>query len=338
MRIALLCSVLFAAGCHLLMPYSPGSDDGSPREGGVADGACESILADVPPPPPDLDPGCPDIDCNNPMCQAAGYTCIPAAPSGWDGYFELREYPYKTTPPVCGVRYVVGPNEPAQCTTCTCGGGSCKPPQVMCWETDATCNGSNSVDWTSTFANSSCTSHTKNGNAMLSCKVTQETSPDVATCTVTGGTLTQPDPWSTQVDACPQTVGVVGSNGCKAGAVCVKKKAGLCVRKDGAANCTSEWSVKHTVWKNGIDGRGCSVCTCNITGVCAASIFVYSAAGCSTTPLPLNAVCKNLSPFVNWSTKTLLTGTKVNCTPTTVTATPTGVIQKEGETTFCCRS
>jgi len=289
------------------------------------------------------------IDCADPDCLAAGYECVPTAPSAMTGYFRIRTGVFGEDPLPCadgsnaGV-HGVGPL-PTSCTPCTCGpltGAACGYPTLTRWEGAENCVDGTKTDLTSTYGVSGCTKGTgsagKNG-----IELSPATPTSLGSCAPSGGEVQVSKPWAEQLEVC--TEGGVGG-GCGNG-VCVRKPASgydatICYKLGGGGDCGS-WTavVGHVDWK---DERTCTPCSCQVAGLtCTGGSYTFYGnnqtcdSGCNE-PLVVNtfAKCYPLSPgdSTPFSVKaTKATPAGGSCTPAGGIA--SGTIQST-QVTFCC--
>jgi hypothetical protein len=228
-------------------------------------------------------PGSP-VDCTDPVCTKAGYTCTPTVPAGWQGPAVL--YTGTTPPPDCGVFWAQSPiatagigvtAPPATCATCTCGapsGDGCAPTAQVELPDSANCVGGPVFN---PAVSGGCLSLGFTPTLSL------RAGPLLATggsCAAAGGKPTVvPPTFTTQVGLCaPETTG----GGCTAG-VCVPMApsgygAGVCIYQDGDVACpTGPYPTKTLLYTGFDDTRSCSSCACGAPsgGTCPATLNTY---------------------------------------------------------------
>ena len=331
-RLVILAAVLLAsAACGLIASLSDdyrvegratGDGDGAiPKGDAGAEGS-------TPPPPEDCLDGVDDdgdglVDCQDPQCVDAGYTCVDAPPQGWDGVAVNRRDPADpTVAPGCGdagtatIYYEGLAAAPTACAPCACS----KPDGGGCYATfgcygDTTCGGAAKPP-TPVVVGPKCTPQATVGGAN-SCKVVS-TSPDGGACTPEGGALSAPIPWTHRDDLC--ATGVVGGKGCQGTQVCVNRGTSVpqiaCLRARTDLACPAGWNATVSLYpKSGIvDQRSCTPCTCGAP----------AGAGCSGATVTVNS-----KPDCTGSTSSDVTGcSAANAVQVTVQSAAWGAIAK----------
>ncbi len=302
------------------------------------------------------------IDCADPACKSAGYTCEKSPPAGWQAYFRTAGEPFSTTntPPACPdgsppVKYYSDPGT-STCTPCKCGSfvATCPPTRIDCSE-NTDCNGA--TDWSARFQSCSQSGHP----SALSCRLEPPATTGSGSCPASGGQLTQAAAWGRWLYVCgaPNTVG----GGCTPGKSCAAPTTGaysgsICVRKAGEQTCPPGWSTRLVGYTGGTDNRSCSACTCagNASSVtCSTGAYTFydhhtcscaNYVSCGSPKVVDSTNCVDLSglldrsysdPLSDWggsyTNKPVASGTGT-CTPSG--GAPTGSFPKTGAMTYCC--
>ncbi len=301
------------------------------------------------------------VDCGDPACQTAGYTCKKSPPSGWEGYFRTAGDPFDTTntPPSCPdgsppEKYLSNPGSTA-CTPCTCGAltGACSAARIDCSQ-NKDCNGA--TDWSAKFQSCSQVGYPSE----LSCRLEAPAPASGGSCPPSGGELSVKQPWGRWLYACgaPRTTG----GGCVLGQSCAAPGSGaysgsVCIRKAGEQSCPPGWSTRLVGYQDATDTRGCAACTCTPVQsgiVCSPGEYTFydhhvckcgSYPVCQGNKVVNSTSCVDVSNLLDWSltdnkgdwggqyTKApaVVAGT---CTPSG--GQPTGSIQTTGAVTYCC--
>jgi hypothetical protein len=283
------------------------------------------------------------IDCADPVCQGAGYTCTPPAPTGWNGpvaWFTAAG----DTIPSCAAPYVTqgsggheGLNAPAAQCSCGCTG----PSGVQC--------NSVSVNY---YSDTSCGSSSGSAGLPTNFCVSNGSGQSVAgqsTATSYNGTCGSsptktipPTSWTNSDAVCTYNA-PTDTGGCNSGALCMQQPpsgahAKACVWQNGDVACPGAGYATKTTFYGGIDDqRNCSTCTCTASaGKCDAQITVYTQPGCSSGSMlgiSTDGVCHQFSGL------SAIAGS-ISVTPGTCgaggTGGPTGVASATGPVTVCC--
>lgn len=286
------------------------------------------------------------IDCADPDC--ANYECVDGAPTGWSGYFRLRDHdsydPGAAKLDCAGgvppTRFFAEPS-PAECTPCACGGltgGSCGPVPLYCAD-NKDCSGASDVS--GELADGDC--HRVGGGDKGSCYLGTAAVAQPGQCPATGGALKDPQPFKKMVDICGFSL--AAGAGCSS-KVCVPRPAPdyagyVCISQQGEQACPSGWNIQRVVSANGTEQRSCSACTCAPNTTCTGGSYrVYDLSGCGGDNTDLtSASCKDFSgykDFGSWGLK-LRSGATAggSCSPSGGVG--TGQIALTGTQTFCCR-
>ncbi len=359
-RLILAAAILVAAtACGLVAGIgseyrTAGAEGGGaqPRDAGTTD-------ADAPQPPPEdcLD-GIDDdndgyLDCLDPKCIAAGYTCVDAPPQGWDGVTVNRHAPTDTvTPAACGdaavaVVYFEGlAAAPTTCTACACtaaDGGACRAT-VTC-HGDTTCGGGAKPP-TPLQLGPACSPQTTVAGAN-SCKVAG-TSPEGGSCAADGGALAVPVPWTYRDDLCAAARGG-GGKGCTGTQVCVNRGTRApqiaCLRARADLVCPAGWPATVSLYpKSGVvDQRGCGACTCGGVvgaGCSGATVTVNNKPDCTGGSNVSFSGCENSNALqvdiqaAQWGAFAKATWTPGSCPPGG--GQPSGAWNPGSPEAFCC--
>jgi len=308
-------------------------------DGDVPDGECNGGVEDC---SNGVDDNCDGhIDCDDPLCQNAGYTCTPAAPAGWSGPVALYSIAGGTVPS-CGGAYTTlaqsghtGLTAPAATCGCTCSGATGE----LCFAdidyfTDSSCNNYNQSDG---LPANFCV-NVGSGNGSVKGK------PGVAyggTCTPQPTKNVPGESWSNSYATCSYG-GTPGTAGCGATTdLCVQSPGSgawskPCVFQSGDVPCpTGDYGGKYVFYTSTSDSRGCTNCTCNYNpGSCTANITVYTGSQCSGSTLAISTD-NQCHTFAGYSSEA---GTLTN-TPGTCPANPVsaqGTDTPAGPVTVCC--
>ncbi|MEZ4299416.1 MAG: hypothetical protein R3B70_30980 [Polyangiaceae bacterium] len=248
---------------------------------------------------------CMDSDCMD-------FSCVPAVPNTWSGYFLL----YEGSPvgdPGCTEQFPMDSyvgnfnlNAPAAtCAACACGSPSgevCTPPSLIVG-LDVPCGGTPSLlsqlfmpgGWGAVCTTAQDASGPYYSPAGLTIcgpggdqPCHQAITADAPTvsggfCTPSGGMATvTPATWDGFGHACSGAT--LTGKGCAIGQTCLPKPAdpyigGLCIKKAGVQNCPAgQFSQKHVFFDDFTDSRTCTGCNCGIpTGsTCAGNITTHA--------------------------------------------------------------
>lgn len=285
------------------------------------------------------------IDCADPDC--AQYECVEGAPTGWTGYFRLRENSYdlaapkvECAPGVAPTRFFTEPS-PAVCAPCACGGltdASCGPVPLFC-AGNKTC--SNPSDVSGQLTDGEC--HKIGGNGDGSCYLGAAQPAQQGRCAATGGGLTDPQPFKSMVDICGS--GITPGDGCT-GRACVPRASAdyagyVCINQQGEHACPSGWNIQRIVSANSVDQRSCSDCTCTPNVTCTGGAYrAYDFDNCSGNTRDLNSTSctdySSLKDFSSWGLRRTSSAT-VGGSCTAGGGVGAGQVMPTGTQTFCCR-
>ena len=289
------------------------------------------------------------VDCADKTCINAGYTCVPAVPTGFTGPGEIYDGPGAS--PTCDQLYpkdfLVGyatPQCSVSCSDCTCGA----PTNVTC---------TNPVLLTGTATTKCAASLVRlTGCSAIDASLVTAFGTSAGTasggsCAASGGTASLSPITSNTGHLCAASA--KGGLGCPSGSVCWPKPqqpflTQTCVFASGDLTCpTTGYPVKRSYYDSPKtnDIRACaSTCDCDTPAgtACDAKVSLYSSASTGTIRLcsglvasyPVPTLCQTLPAGA--AAIALTASTPSGCTPTGA-ATPTGTCTPTGNpTTACC--
>ncbi len=269
-------------------------------------------------------------------------SCAPSAASPWMGPVLLHVG--GGAPPACdgnASSLFDGKGDllalAASCTSCGCGGATgvgCADPVLTAFEApDCSSSG------TTQAVSSSC------GGPIFATAVSVAAPQPTGSCTPSGGVATAASPtWGSQARACP-----VGPSGtCSGGRLCIPAppaSSAVCVMAQGAVTtCPVGYSSGPQIFYGGLDDtRGCTPCTCAVSGVtctiASPAIGAFDSPACSGSPaVPLSApsACTSLgtSLFLELLATPAPSGTG-SCS-TSGGGMPTGMATGANAMSFCC--
>ncbi|MDI1430349.1 hypothetical protein [Polyangium sorediatum] len=305
------------------------------------------------------------VDCADDDC-TPGFSCVPEAPVGWEGFAALFEGAEAQEPSCSGAfasntytgnHTLLTP--PHTCSACTCGsptGQTCTLPTTItlsdkpCGQVAGISNPFNPPqNWTGACsAQSGYALEQVCGGAPCNPSVSAPKPTIVGgSCDPAGGVANKPlESWAFLGKAC---INAPKGGGCGAGEVCQPRAplpflGEVCVFKGGDNSCPAgQYADKHLFYEDVEDSRACTTCTCGSpTGSsCDATIQVSSDTGCNSELASFTAgQCANLPN--NFAT---ILGRKAAITnPPSGGACAvsgggqaTGAITPDNATTFCCR-
>jgi hypothetical protein len=259
-------------------------------DGPVPDGACNGNAEDC---QNGVDDNCNNlIDCADPVCQNAGYTCAAAPPNGWTGPVAFWEA-MNMMPPACSGNYnsvSVDTNsglsaQPAQCG-CSCG----FPQNQTCPSATGAVydgNGSCAIPCSGNFnvpTNNGCVNFGCSPSSGFTSALVPKFAASGGTCSANGSSTVPPATWTNNARTCAYGV-ATEQGGCMANNVCVgaapNSFAGPCVVQAGDLACPQSYPNKHLEYGGVSDSRGCTQCTCGLTpGTCTGSVIFYAGMNC----------------------------------------------------------
>ena len=311
-------------------------------DGNVPDGECNGGAEDCANGKDDNCNGL--VDCADPVCQGAGYTCTPPAPTGWNGpvaWFNASG----DTIPSCAAPFVTqgagghsGINAPAAQCSCGCTG----PTNVQCNQVGVTY-----------YSDTNC--QTSVGGAALPanfCVTTGSGSSVAAQAQATafnGNCGSNPSKtlptisWSNSEAVCTYNA-PSDTGGCTSGSLCMQQPPSgayvkACVWQNGDVMCPgTPYSQKAVFYTSVDDERNCAACTCSASaGSCTAQVTVYNLGSCNSSGSFIGIATDNsCHQFAGVSA---IAGA-ISVTPGTCssggTGGPTGAASATGPVTVCC--
>ncbi len=357
-RALVFMSIALGAACDLALGITdvPRPDDASVADGAPdvqfdglvkPDGAFDGCNGGAEDCSNGLDDNCNGlIDCEDPVCQGAGYACTPPVPAGWSGPIAFAAAAGGNFPTACSGNYgVVGPSghdgltaSPASCT-CTCpsqsSGASCSNPILQDY---AGGNGCNSVvTQTIPLPTGSCQSFGQAASTFIEAGVFS-----TGSCTPTSNTKNVPPlGYANSYVACGYA-GPSDDGGCGTG-VCVQKPSSqfdqaTCIYQSGDVACPQTAYTKKTlVYSSTSDTRSCSACSCTPSGGgCAWTLIACTDNGCTTNCASAfaNDSCQGGSD--QWQSAEVTNATTTPAACNANGGTPTGSASLGGQVTVCC--
>jgi hypothetical protein len=289
------------------------------------------------------------VDCADKTCINAGYTCVPAVPTGFTGPGEVYDGPGAS--PTCDSLYpkdyLVGyatPQCDVSCSDCTCGdptGVTCPPPVLLTGTLNTKCTASLAPRTTGCVAIDA---------SLVTAVGASAGAASGGSCAASGGDANLSPITSNTGHLCAASA--KGGLGCASGSVCWPKPQQpfmpqTCVFASGDLSCpTTGYPVKRSYYDSPKtnDTRACaSTCDCATPSgtACDAKVNLYSSASTGTLKPCTGLVasyrdCQALPPGVAAIALTASTPSGGSCKPTGA-ATPTGTCPPTGNpTTACC--
>ncbi len=281
------------------------------------------------------------IDCADAQDCEKLYSCNPAVPAGWT-YVRIRRPSYGTPPVLCTdgsepTRFFLEPTKSA-CTPCNCqAAGNCSG-SITCYLQSGCLN----LSGTRTYSTKGqCVSLT-NGVPLKSCTIEGTGQvPMAATCSATGGVLSEPDPFLKEFHVCPAESDAAGCGE----QTCVEKAKSpyenrLCVMKVGDSACPAGFNEVFSIFRSYMDTRTCTPCACDDTQIkCSGSttLELWGDPMCTTNGQLVSSAtgCVNLTSNPTDISIIDLPGLsvpKAACTG----GVPTGASVGTDPTTICC--
>jgi hypothetical protein len=285
------------------------------------------------------------VDCEDPVCMGAGYTCVPIwpDPTGWN-FVAFDATSQTGCPPTLTQTSVAvdptNPPPPAACG-CTCSVGtlpSCEQGNIAV--NPGTNNMCSAMQVNAPANGGACNPQ----NAAPLPPYLQATQPPPSGGTCTGATTTTlPPAGATQGEVCNGETAF--GAGCPAMQQCALAPPGFsaCIHHGGAnMACPTAFPTQNSVGTL-MDTRGCGGnCTCGTpTGTCSVGGWAfYTSANCTGAAgvqLQTNGMCNQngdtTTPFMSNKFFSSFVGT---CGAPTMTPMPTGTVTLTGEDTICC--
>ncbi len=318
-------------------------------DGNVPDGDCNGGAEDC---SNGIDDNCDGkIDCDDPVCQGAGYACAAAVPAGWTGPVALADVTSGSAP-ACASPYAKDSVD---------GNGALDAPPSTC---GCTCGGSQNetcATTTTTLYSDACTTacetvHFAAGQCIdFSCSAEGAATPTFpttgGTCQVNPTKTVPPATWGHTYRACDYTA-PADTGGCTNGGACVAASttgfSKSCIYQTGNVACPgAPYTVQTVVYGSMTDNRDCSQCVCAgpTGGACGALIDFYYGPGCTeiqTGLLGNPSLCLDCEaegyPVASGMAEPTFSKSNGTCasTPTT-NSTATGSASGASPVTVCCQ-
>jgi len=289
------------------------------------------------------DDGDGDADCADADCTMGGYVCLDKLPNGWAGPYALFEGATGMVPASCPSEFPTSfatGNSELNAPAATCKACSCTPPAVTCTAGNISSYNQNNCPNNGTSVAQDGTCQTVSGSPN-SFKAAAPTAMAMGMCTSAGGGVnTTPMPtWGKEDRVCGDApLGV----GCSGTAVCAPPAptgASFCIARQGEQTCPGTYPQKHVIYKDVVDTRDCTACSCsNGTVSCTASTALYASADCTGTALDTlvndGTVCSMTTGAMSFKVTTMAG----NATCQTAGGMPTGdaVGDPASAITVCC--
>ncbi len=278
------------------------------------------------------------IDCADPKCQAQGYTCVAAAPSGWSGPFAYwvgtpSHAPCPSAYPASVFKGWSDLTAPASDCSCSCvkAGDDCEA-QVgwWPWKSPPTCGSTPTGNW---YSGVNCNVADGGNFKLFGFRSTAQCTPKVS------NKMTPPATWKTGKQLCEASnLGAcVAKDQVCAPPIPTPFASKNCVAKLGAHSCPSPYLTAHQLYQDVADSRDCT-CSCNLAhGSCSAEVALPVNSCFQSFPLkPKVGECHltaSSSAKVSIKVQKDSITTSASCTPAkqqTGSATPSELV------TVCC--
>ena len=288
-------------------------------------------------------------DCADPKCKAAGFTCVPDAPSGWLGPYNWK-VGSATVPPSCSAPWSLEQISGGQSLT-TPSGGNCpacacnSPIKIQCGflaTVHQTTNCSDKSVGTTDFETyGNCVNTGMQNLKPKAVKITSGLQVLTGSCQPTSsGKPSFPDSvFDKPSKLCGTTT---AAQGCSA-KNCLPPAGRYCIAREGTHACPATgFSEKHTIFKGTDDQRTCSACSCGkptskCTGGQVELADPNGGCGAPKQKLTKNAcLALNLHPTYETLSFTSLPAdvSDASCTP--VQSKITGTVKSSDPVTVCC--
>lgn len=228
-----------------------------------------------------------DTSTGEPACPIGTHLCLDAVPDGWLGPVALLESPTSERPAACAdpfaIESIVAYDDlEAPDADCTC---ECEAPD------DASCDielvvdntagcGSPTDDWI--IPTNSCVGTV--AGAPGSYWEATATPPD-GTCNELASENVAEAEFTARLQLCTQSRPSPGV--CDGADLCAPVPVSpfqdrVCIYAEGELECPrdSDYAVRRLVYRDILDTRGCSTCTCGIEGECNGNVFLFGSEGC----------------------------------------------------------
>jgi hypothetical protein len=273
-------------------------------------------------------------------------TCVPAAPAGWEGPFEV--FAGTGQAPECDPGYSLDADgfadlvQPAGTCGCDCG----TPSGLTC--------GNVQVDVSTTFTCSNAFDLTLTPNACM-------TNPPLSVgwwfdangsaaqggeCNPSVTPMLDAAAFSTSVRVCG--LEAPATAGCEGDAVCAPPRAAgakMCVAQDGDIACPAGYEDRTVSYDGFVDSRACpdaSLCSCTPEASCGGTVKTYVSTDCSGPSFTYTsldfALCVEVqSPLDGVAPESILaTATATGTCESAGDLAPTGTVTPDVPRTICC--
>jgi hypothetical protein len=313
-------------------------------DGNVPDGQCNGGVEDCANGKDDNCDG--KIDCADPLCQGAGYSCVAPSPgNGWQGPVAWFNQAGDTIPSCAGVYATQGAgghsaiNAPAAQCSCGCTG----PTNVQCnqvsvnYYTDTNCQTSfGGAGLPANFCVST------GGSSVQSVKGVESATAFNGNCGSNPSKTVPAISWGQSESVCSYN-GVSDTGGCTNSDLCMQAppsgaNAKACIWQNGDIACPGAPYTQKTVFYTSVDDqRNCGTCTCTASaGTCDAQITVYNQPSCpggGLLGIQSDGTCHQFNAY------SAIAGA-ISTNPGTCgangTGGPTGSASATGPVTVCC--
>jgi hypothetical protein len=281
--------------------------------------------------------------------------CVPSAPAGWQGPFEIFEGTGApgSAGPSCGSNYgaeayvgFASPDAPAATCSCSCAApaSACASP-VLEYFKDGQCT--QSCDTASQTIGPGCTAlgpsdDCKGGGTHYTIK--NAAAMPGGSCTPVAAMSVAALTWMSRAHLCAATTPPTTA-ACTMGNVCApatddgfEPTTRCVVHEKGASPCPPGYPSSRTYYESAADDRGCTACTCGAAsdGPCGnATVSLYARTDCSAGGVPIMA-----SPACLPLEEATAAGPSANAPPSSACAPsggqPTGMVSPTSLLTVCC--
>ena len=290
------------------------------------------------------------VDCADPVCQGAGYSCTDAPPTGWSGPVAFWEA--MAMAPGCSGTYNGTATKgqaglsasPAMCG-CTCSGPgneSCPTANGGVYDGNGTCSvncpGSVPVPSGGGCVNFGC-------SATLASVLYGKFGATGGSCSANPTQSVPAVSWSTAARTCAWGL-TNQQGGCGANKLCVTAPsspfAGPCVMQAGDLACPMGYPTKHIEYASVSDTRGCSSCTCTLNaGTCNGSLIFYKSGNCQGGVVGTYGLGQPCTAVTNQGTASVASNASYYVLPAGSCAAqggqPQGSATPSSPTTICCK-
>jgi hypothetical protein len=277
------------------------------------------------------------VDCADPACAQAGYTCVAQPPPGWSlvAFTPTQSLGCPRVFPATTDVDVDPTPLPAQCS-CTC---DLITPPSSCAAMVTTRTGDNGA--CANLGGSPAADGTCGGPISLTANVQVSGADGFHGSCAPNVVTTRPSPNTTRGEVCS---GVKIGGGCPAGQACLLAPSPFfaCIAAPTQVVCPpgAGYPNGHFVGSNN-DSRGCAGCACNTPPVCGLTWDFFNGPNCMGSPqltLYPDGSCMATNGKKDYQSNRL-TGNPQNasCAGPTQQPQPTGALTLDREQTVCCR-